>query len=168
MHDAGFEARVRALRETWRERRETTGLFGDRHFDSRCELLLVLHSWAEQACRTIEDVYGPNVASTSGPPDWLAQPPAFSISVFRLYTARFFLKELATQTSLGWTISAEVRTPGARMHVGSVGPDRRLGAWSRSRIEEILLSMLSEHEREQSTIVDAETERLQTAPRRAS
>jgi len=145
-----FESRVRELRDTWAEQRELSNFAGGNDFDSRFQLLTVLYGWALEAVKAISSVYGEDFLITVSPvPLASAQPPAFSVTIARGYSARFFLKERQAQGSNHWTVGAAVATPGSVIATTTVGPDRRHRGWSHGQVEEILLSMLAAYERDE-------------------
>jgi hypothetical protein len=145
-----FESRVRELRDTWAEQRELAGLSAGNDLVSRFELLSVLHGWAAEAAAAITQVYGGSfLCNVSPAPQITDRPPAFLVTIGGGYTARFFLKERETSGANHWTVSAVVRTPGSSIASTTVGPDRRHRGWSRSQLEDVLLSMLAAYEREE-------------------
>ena len=143
-----FQRRVELLRDSWAERRQLKGLASSHDLESQLRLLATLHGWAEEAVRDIRSVYGPGLAlSLSPPPEATSGSPAFTVTVGNHYTATFMLTERRRLSGAGWFVTVTVGSGGPGGSVAAAGPERRNGQWTRSRFEEILLSVLGAHER---------------------
>lgn len=132
-------------------------------FDSQYQLLLTLHRWAVEGIRDVEEIYGEAVEVDLSPaPDRTGPAPAFSVAVAGTYSVNFALLERTHGGSSHWAVVASVISNAPRGLVVPAGPERRNGQWTRTRLEELLLSVLGAYER-------ARTDRdLQVAVPRAS
>jgi len=145
--DEPFALRVKSLREAWLERRMARALAGSHDRDSQFQLLGALHRWAVQAAADIQRVYGEALHVDLGAPPEAGDPaPGFHIAVGRGYSVSFALRERQRANGSSWFVDATVMDAG---HGGAVaaGPERRSGQWTRSRMEDLLLSVLGAHER---------------------
>ena len=151
-----FGQRVQNLRDAWSERRAIKGVAGAHDLESQYHLLMTLHGWAAESVREIQTVYGDALRISLSPPPALdASGTAFSIFVANQFTLTFRL--LARQRLGGsrWSISVSLGTAGSGGSTVSAGPERRSGHWTRSRLEELLLSVLGTWERAQSDALDS-------------
>jgi hypothetical protein len=144
-----FEARLRALRDSWNERRETLNPGGEHDLESRTQTLRMLRSWVEQCVPPINEIYESPIAVLGPVSGGMDSLPSFTLRLHELYSIRFYIEERTTKLGTRFSVSAEARSPAGRLRATSIGPDRRHGVWSRTRIENIILSLLSEYERDQ-------------------
>ncbi len=140
---------MRNLREAWAERRQVKLIASSRDFDSQFALLTTMHSWALQAAEEIDRVYDGDVAVVVSPPpgpDKLAA--AFSVFMAESFTLGFSLSERRRASDSSWFVSVAMGSSAG----GTVaaGPERRNGQWTRSRLEDLLLSVLGAWERSQA------------------
>jgi hypothetical protein len=143
-----FQARVKALRESWAERRQVSRLAGSHDFDSQLELLRTLYAWAVEAREDIATVYGDSLLVNISPePDGTGGAPAFSCTVSDRFAVTFALVERRRATGARWHISVSVASPGTAGGLTYAGPERRNGQWTRGRLEDLLLSVLGAYER---------------------
>ena len=141
-----FLGRVQALRQSWVERRQMKGLTSAHDFASQYQLLLTLHGWANQNVGDVRAVYGPELRAVLSPAPGLEEgPPAFCVTFAEAYRVTFALTERRRLGAAHWFIS--VNTAGPRGGAVAAGPERRNGHWTRSRMEEVLLSVLGAYER---------------------
>lgn len=143
-----FERRVRALRDSWEERRQVRQLSHAQEFSAQFRLLATLHAWAVQAIDDIGRVYGPGVSVTLSPARLPSEAGAFTITVQERFTATFTLME-RRGTPGSWRLDVQVSDRGTGNGSTPAGPERRHGGWTRARFEEIVLSLLGAYERAQ-------------------
>lgn len=149
-----FAARVQALRESWAERRQVARYSSSHDFDSQLQLLLTLHDWCSEAVTEVRSVYGDSLAVDLSPrPDPAEQPPGFTLLIGGSYAITFALVERKRLSGARWHVSVAVRSPGTGT-VTHAGPERRNGQWTRTRLEDVLLSVLGAYERSQSSGID--------------
>lgn len=146
-----FDARVRDLQRTWDEHRLTLQLSQANGFAAKLDLLRTIHGWIAESLVSIERYYGraanPRLDPMPGPEQ--AQE-GFRVTLFDLYSVRFFLSERRSGSAPTWAVAGEARAVGPRPTLSSVGPTRRHGVWSRERLEQILLSVVSQYERQRT------------------
>lgn len=148
MSGESFLRRVQVLRDSWAERRELKGLTGVHDFASQLTLLQTLYTWAEGSVGDITAVYGDELPiGLSPPPRGAGENPAFSLTLGDVHTVAFSLSERPRLGSPRWSISVTVSSGGS---IVAAGPERRNGQWTRSRLEDVLLSVLGAHERSNS------------------
>lgn len=157
---ASFAARVEALRDSWAERRELSGFVGAHDFATQFALLGTLHAWSLAAAAEVSHVYGDSVRITaSGPPDRSQGCPAFSLTIEERFAVRFALAQRRRLGESLWYVGVTLTSPGADREPSAAGPERRNGRWSRGRLEELLLALLSSYERARAV-----EDRAQAAP----
>lgn len=140
-----FVSRVRALRESWDERRKVVRLAATHTFDSQFLLLLTLHEWACEAVADVRDVYGIQFAIDVGPaPERNQDPPSFSVVVAEVHALTLSITERRRGIEPSWHVTVSVE---GELQAHAAGPDRRNGHWTRSRLEDVLLSVLGAYER---------------------
>lgn len=145
-----FANRVQILHESWAERRQVAKLAGTHDFDSQFRLVATLHEWATEACQDISEVYEERLAVSLSPlPDAEDIPPAFSITIGDRHSVTFSLLERRRMNGSRWHVSVSVASTGPGGSIAHAGPERRNGHWSRSRVEDVLLSLLGAYERAQ-------------------
>jgi len=143
-----FSSRVQALHDSWEERRLVRGLAGTHDFDSQFRLLATLHAWAHQAVLEVGDVYGEAVTlAVSPPPERAGADTAFQVMIASAFVLTFSLTERRRVGSPRWSISVSFGSPGPGGGLVAAGPERRNGQWTRSRVEDLLLSLLGAFER---------------------
>jgi len=137
-----FRDRVAQLRAAWRERRELERFAGSTEAEQRA-LLRELHRWASEAADDIAAAYGGELRVTVTP-----EAPSDDLSAFTVTIADGFrlTLSLSERGRSRWTISAAV-TPGPGAPAVAAGPNRRSSRWTRDRLEELLLSLLTAYER---------------------
>jgi hypothetical protein len=149
-----FATRVQALRESWAERRQVARYSGSHDFDSQLQLLLTLHEWCSEAVAEVQSVYGDTLdIDLSARPNASEQPPGFTLLVGGSYAITFTLVERKRLAGSRWHVSVAVRSPGSGT-VTHAGPERRNGQWTRTRLEDVLLSVLGAYERSLSSGID--------------
>ncbi len=143
-----FQGRVRLLRETWEERRHLAALSTSHDLVSQVTLLLQVYAWVKEARDAILVVYGSGCPVTLSPEPSRRDPlPAFSFAVGR-QGITFALEERQRGASASWHIAGCLTAGSPRTGpTAMAGPERRNGLWSRLRVEELLLSILSTYER---------------------
>lgn len=142
-----FRLRVAALRAQWEERREVAGFAGRHDFASQFALLLTLHRWASQAIAAVVTVYGETLTITLSPGPDETTTPAFTLAIGEQFGAVATLVERRRSPAPQWGISVSVFSPQRDGAITTAGPERRAGQWSRSRIEELVLSLVGAYER---------------------
>jgi len=151
MSGDSFQQRVAILRASWTERRQIKNLAGIHDFDSQLDLLLTLHNWTESATRDIAAVYGETLAiSVSPAPAAATANPGFSVTIGDNYTVTFALTERRRMGGIRWFVAVSVGSGGPGGSITPAGPERKNGQWTRSRLEDILLSVLGAYERAHS------------------
>jgi hypothetical protein len=143
-----FGARVQQLHDAWVERRALAHLASDHNFEAQFDLLTTLHGWAEEAFRDIAAIYDGALDLWLSPaPSKADTPPAFTVRMGDQETATFALVGRSRVSTTRWHVSASIG-PGAGIGRPTVaGPERSKGQWSRSRLEDLLLSLVSAYER---------------------
>ena len=149
MSGESFQRRVALLRDSWAERRQLKGVASVHDFESQFSLLRTLHAWAEQATEDIRGVYGDElVVSLTPAPSREGPGPGFSVTVGDSYTVAFVLGESARAGGgRRWAIAVTVSSGGPGGGIAAAGPERRNGQWTRTRLEDLLLSVLGAWER---------------------
>jgi hypothetical protein len=143
-----FSARVQQLHDGWVERRALAHLASDHDFDAQFHLLVTLHEWAEEAFRDIAAIYEGSLALWLSPaPRRDDSPPAFTVRVGEQETATFALSGRSRVNTTRWHVSASIGAAGGAGRPTIAGPERSKGQWSRSRLEDLLLSLVSAYER---------------------
>ena len=162
MSNEPFPQRVQMLRDAWIERRQVKSFASAHDYESQYRLLLTLHEWATHAIEGIRAVYGEAVPIVLSPiPNEAAADRAFNVAVAGTYTVNFALHERPRAGSSRWSIAASVISNAPGGSVAAAGPERRNGQWTRSRLEDLLLSALGAYERARS---ERETTVLGTGP----
>jgi len=113
---------------------------------SQLQLLETLHRWARESCDDIGRVYGEGVAAWVDP---IGFEDANGVASFHAMVAGFtviFLLVSHDPAAPRWAVTATVLPDGTR-DAAIAGPERRHGHWTRGRIEDLFLSLLSAHER---------------------
>jgi hypothetical protein len=144
-----FEARVRSLREGWAERRESGLLARSHDFESQNRILANVHRWASDCIEDVRHVYGETLSITI---DHLDERGHFGIAVGDAQRAAFELVDRGNEERPSWQVVARVAAGG---EAGEAPEERRVRHWRRSQVEEILLSLVSAHERSLSREVSA-------------
>ncbi|MGE0599758.1 MAG: hypothetical protein AB7J35_11195 [Dehalococcoidia bacterium] len=148
MSGESFQQRVELLRDSWAERRQLKGLAGAHDFESQLGLLRTLHEWSDSAVKDIRAVYGKSLATSISPaPTGTTPNPGFSVTLGDQYTLTFSLNERRREGGSRWFVSVTVSSGGPGGNMVTAGPERRNGQWTRSRVEDILLSVLGAYER---------------------
>ena len=143
-----FAARAQALRDTWIERRQMKTLASSHDFSSQFELLATLHRWSLDLAEDVARVYGDTLrVEITRPPEATSSPPAFSLVIGDSSGVTFTLTERRRPGDSRWFVAVVVASPGSGGGVAAAGPERRNGQWNRSRLEDLLLSVLGAHER---------------------
>lgn len=146
MNGDSFALRVRDLRQSWNERRQLRELAQSHDFASQLGLLVTLHEWSEHCVKEINAVYGPALSAAVSPrPE--ASSPAFSVMIGNSQTITFALAERTVGRAVHWFVSARVAAARRASGASQLGPSRRDGQWTRSRLEDVLLSALGAYER---------------------
>ena len=148
VHPDPFAQRVRALHEAWLERREVRAFAGSHTREAQLELLLALHRWAEGAVRDIGAVYGPELVAELGRVPKREDPsPAFTVSLAGNHVLTLSLLERRRMNVQHWYVSVSYSSTVDGGEGVMAGPERRNGQWTRSRLEDLLLSILGGYER---------------------
>jgi hypothetical protein len=154
-----FATRVQALRASWAERRQVARYAGSHDFDSQFQLLLTLHEWCSEAVAEVQSVYGDALDIELSPrPAASDQPPGFTLLVGQDYAVTFTLVERQRIAGSRWHVSVAVRSPGTGT-VTHAGPERRNGQWTRTRLEDVVLSVLGAYERSLASNIDDDGDR---------
>jgi hypothetical protein len=140
-----FQRRVTLLRDSWAERRQLKHLAGAHDFASQFALLRTVYGWAEDATADIQEVYGGDLNVSLSPAPLPARDgTGFSITIGNQFTVAFALAERHRGAGARWFVTVTVGSDGAR---SPAGPERRNGHWTRTRLEDTLLSALGAYER---------------------
>jgi len=143
-----FADRVRALRDSWLERRQVRALASAHDFDSQYRLLRTLHEWASEGVRDIHGVYGPSLPiRVSPPPRPDRREAAFSVVLGDAHVLSFALSERRRAGGSRWYIAVSIGSAGPAGNAVAAGPERRNGQWTRGRLEDLLLTVLGAWER---------------------
>ncbi|MBK9613107.1 hypothetical protein [Candidatus Amarobacter glycogenicus] len=103
------------------------------------------------ATRDIAAVYGETLAiSVSPAPAACDGNPGFSVTIGESYTVTFALTERRRMGGIRWFVAVSVGSGGPGGSITPAGPERKNGQWTRSRLEDILLSPCSGRERAHS------------------
>lgn len=141
-----FAERVRALRDSWTERRQVKSLASAHDFDSQFRLLVTLHQWVLRGVEDIREVYGPEMEIRVSPRP-AARDTGFSVIVGDTFVLSFQLVERLRMGTAGWFIAAEIAGTSAPGNPVAAGPQRRFGQWTRGGIEDLLLTLMGAYER---------------------
>jgi hypothetical protein len=142
--ESDFEARLRQLRQAWRERREVARLVHSGDASSQVELLQRIHSWATDCVVAISRVYGPDLAVNLSPRPSGEADRSFVLTVAHAHRLAF---SVVPRSGGGWRVAARNlsgMTPGSAT---AVGPSRRDGSWTRARVEDLILAQVAAVER---------------------
>jgi hypothetical protein len=144
-----FTKRVQALHDSWDERRQVGRLAGRHDFTSQFRLLLTLYGWAVAATADIVAVYGDElVIGVSPRPISEDDQPAFSVVIGDYHSVTFAMAERGRgMNGPHWHVNVSVASSGAGGALTAAGPERRNGQWTRTRLEDVVLSVLGAHER---------------------
>ena len=141
--DGDFEHRLRQLREAWRERREVARLVHAADASSQLELLQTIHAWTSDCAATVGLVYGRELPIAVSPRPRGIDDVSFVVSVAQAHRLVF---SVVPRAGGGWRISAR-NLSGGMSSATAVGPSRRDGSWTRSRVEELILAQVAAFER---------------------
>lgn len=141
-----FAQRVQALRDAWQERREVKTIASNHDYGSQYALLLTLHRWTAQAAEQIQETYEGSLTVTLSPAPDKEGVAGFLFVLADAFTVSFSLEERRRMGASRWHIAVSVAAGGAG-GVVAAGPERRNGQWTRSRVEDLLLSVLGAYER---------------------
>jgi hypothetical protein len=148
MSGESFERRVEILRDSWAERRQLKGLASVHDFESQFSLLETLHEWAQAATSDVRKVYGESFPISLTPvPEREDSTHAFAMTLANNYTVTFVLTERRRIGGSRWFVTVTVGSGGPGGTIVAAGPERRNGQWTRTRLEDILLSVLGAYER---------------------
>ncbi|MGH2632584.1 MAG: hypothetical protein ACRDG3_04170 [Tepidiformaceae bacterium] len=152
MHNEPFVMRVQALRDSWAERRQVRGIAHIHDYPSQFRLLQAMHGWAEHAAEEIREVYGATMAAIvtacpEPPPNERQEERGFAVTVGPGFGAAFVLHDRRRLPGPSWSISVSVASSGSAGGGSAAGPERRNGQWTRTRLEDVLLSLLGAYER---------------------
>jgi hypothetical protein len=143
-----FHQRVQTLRDSWSERRQVRSLASAHDFDSQLQLLSLLYDWTLDAIQDIRDVYSDELTIEISPrPTAQDRNPGFSLVIGGAYSLRLILGERARGGTDHWFISVTLSSSGTGGGSIAAGPQRRTGQWTRSQLEEVILSALGSYER---------------------
>jgi hypothetical protein len=145
-----FVSRVHHLRGSWQERRQVKGLATAHDFDSQFELLRTFHRWAQEAVSDIRSVYGQALDLFLSPEPGKEGQPAFSVVLGGMFSITFALVQRTRSGTNGWFVAVSEALSGPGGRISAAGPERRNGQWSRSRVDNLMLSLLGAYERWQS------------------
>ncbi len=149
MESEQFDGKIRALRQLWDEKRQTAQLSTGDEFATRFDLLRLIHRWLEESLVAIARHYGEAVGARLGPlPSPENATDGFTLTIFESYVLKFRLASRKGPVGEIWTVVGEAGNLGSRPMLTALGPTRRHGQWTRERIEQILLSILSQFERD--------------------
>ncbi len=137
-----FEARVRSLHQAWLERRESWLLSRAHDVDSQRRVLATIHGWASDCIEDVRHVYGETLPLSIEP---LGEGDRFEVLIGAGQCAAFELVDRGNGGRSAWQVVARVITLGDQ--AAEATDERRVRRWGRVQVEEILLSMLSAHER---------------------
>lgn len=117
-------------------------------FDSQFQLLQMLHSWAYDATKDINEVYAGDLQVELSPlPQPTDRTPGFTLTVAPGYTVSLSLSERSRAGAQHWFISVAVNSTGPGSPPVAAGPQRRTGQWTRGQLEEVVLTALGAYER---------------------
>ncbi len=151
-----FVSRVEALRDSWSERRTLLRIASAHDFESQFRLLLTLYDWATEAVEDVAAVYDRAVPLMVSPrPGRRVTEPSFSVSIAGHEGILFTLAERKLAGGSRWNVTAALTAGGRDGAVSHAGPERRNGGWTRSRVEDLLLSLLGAYERSRGEEVDS-------------
>jgi hypothetical protein len=142
--ETDFEARLRQLRQAWRERREVARLVHSGDAASQVELLQRIHSWAVDCVDAINRVYGSDLAVNLSPSPGGDADGSFVLTVAHSYRLAF---SVVPRSGGGWRIAARNLSGMAAGSATAVGPSRRDGSWTRARVEDLILAQVAAVER---------------------
>ena len=128
MQSETFRHRVRALRDSWTERRELKALSNSHDFDSQLRLLLTLHSWAQEAVADIAAIYGDRLAATLSPAPGSHDPaPGFRVTNADHYGVGFSVQQHPRAGGPRWHLNVLLASEGPGGNIAHAGPERRNG-----------------------------------------
>jgi hypothetical protein len=141
-----FGARLRQLREGWRERREVARLVQAGDAPSQLELLQRIHAWASNCAAMIASVYGPEMPASVSPCPRTLDDVSVVVTVAQVHRLVF---SVVPRSGGGWRVSARSLsgTGTAIAAAATVGPSRRDGSWTRARVEDLILAQVAAVER---------------------
>ncbi len=137
-----FRNRVEELRAAWKERRELEELAGSSEAGQRA-LLHELYRWATEAADDIAAAYGGELEVAVTAAEGAGGLSAFTVTIDGGYRLTLALEGRGKGR---WTIAAAL-TLGPSEAPVAAGPSRGGARWTRRRLEELLLSLLTAYER---------------------
>ena len=144
-----FVDRVRALRDAWEERRQLESLATHHDFVRQYRLLLILHGWCAEALAQLGTVYGPSLELDISPrPAAAGEDTGFQVTVAGAFSLAFAVTTRSREREARWSVSVRQRVSFPADNAVSAGPPR--GRWSRARVEDMILVLLSAYERSRS------------------
>jgi hypothetical protein len=143
-----FARRVQELRDAWVERRLVRALTTAHDYSSQRRLLETLHAWALDSCADIGQVYREGIEAWVGPVESESDGGAASFhAIIAGRTVIFLVSQHSEGGIPRWYVTATVAEAGQGI---GAGPERRHGHWTRGRLEDLFLGLLSAHERSAS------------------
>jgi hypothetical protein len=144
-----FAERVAALRASWQDTRTAARFGAARDRETQYVALQLVYEWARAAVDQIEAVYGAHLDLRISPLRPIEHPePGFVVEIEDFAAVAASLAEMKPGEDR-WHVTIATRVSGERTWA-IVAPDRRHSFWTRSRVEDVLLSLLSALERARS------------------
>lgn len=147
LRDSSFAERLKSIRDAWHGDRELFELSRQHDRVSQARVVDLLYDWLEEALADVRCVFGESlVATLSARPLGSDPAPSFTLSVSPGYEISVALVSREAEGGLRWHTTIATRA-GLDAPLHHAGPDRRHAAWTRARIEDLVLSLLSAEER---------------------
>jgi hypothetical protein len=146
---ATFAGRVAALRASWEDTRAAARFGAARDRETQYEALELVYEWAVAAMNEVRAVYGQQLHADISPlRPFEHSKPGFVIEIDEFASVAASLEEMKPGEDR-WHVVLATRTAGERSWA-LAAPDRRHSFWTRGRVEDVLLGLLSALERSRS------------------
>jgi hypothetical protein len=139
-----FLVKVQEIHDSWAETRQTIDARRDRGRHGQATMLGYVFNWTAEAALDLARVYGDLIELTPEP-DLAAAEPGFVLHVGPVHTMHVDLVPHPRSPS-EWLVRIRLSYPDEHSWV-TVHWGRRHDNWTRERLEEVILSLLSAFER---------------------
>ncbi len=144
--DRRFAERVRDLRDDWSDMRDMAAMLQHDDRPSQFRALLKVYDWCVDAVADIRRAYGSAaVAGISPPPEESGAEPGFEVSVNTAHRFGAWLTRVRGSQDR-WHIHVALMFPESQTWLPAAR-GHQVNYWTRRRIDDILLSLLSAFER---------------------
>jgi hypothetical protein len=146
-----FSEKLRAIHDSWAEARDTREIRRLRTAAAQAEMLALIHAWCVRLAAQMEEIYGSLVRLSALNP-YGSEDMGFDLAIGDDHQMAVSLQPGKASTSGSaptWEVQIRLRYPEEPAWVVATW-GRRNQNWTRQRIEEVLLSLLSAFERSRS------------------